>query len=483
MIGSGRGRTRVVVATAVVAIGVVAAQASPSTASRSHLGAAFGLQVAMGPAQLQLPTAAVAAPDGRVFVAELAGVVKVFHGAGDTQPTVFADLSNEVYAAQGHGLLGITLDPHFPSKPYVYVLYSRDSVTRGGPIVANKDTCPTYATTGCVRYARLARLTAKGDVMVPGSMKVLIDNWCNQFVHHIGALHFGADGKLYVSGGDGATEISDGESAADYGQFANACGDPPWRAGTNLTAPKAQGGSLRAQDILTGFASDPTTLDGTIIRVDPTTGAAVANNPYTASGDLNTRRIVAWGLRNPFRFAIRPGTNDLYIADPGVDTYEEIDRVGSPVFKPRNFGWPCWEGTVRQPLFAAANLNMCKALYGARSDTKPAFEYRDSGHVVNGADTCLETEPEGNGGAITGIAFYSGTAYPAVYRKALFFVDYGRPCLFAAPAGASGAPNFARRRVAVTLPAVGVVDIEPGPNGDLLLVNLSNSTIYELQYA
>ena len=208
--------------------------------------AAFSVQVAIAPSLLQSPTAIATASDGRIFVAEIGGVIKVFHGITDTHPKVFADLSNEVYSAQGHGLLGMTLDPHFPTKPYVYVLYSRDSATRGGPIVAKKDTCATHATTGCVRYARLARLTAKGDTMVAGSMKVLVDDWCNQFVHHIGALHFGKDGMLYASGGDGATEQVNGASGADYGQFGNACGDPPSPAGTNLTAPTAQGGSLRS---------------------------------------------------------------------------------------------------------------------------------------------------------------------------------------------------------------------------------------------
>ena len=70
----------------------------------------------------------------------------------------------------------------------------------------------------------------------------------------------------------------------------------------------------------------------------------------------------------------------------------------------------------------------------------------------------------------------------ATDRGALFFADYGRACVFAAPAGAGGAPNFAARQVVTTLPAAGVVDIEPGPNGDLLLVNINNSTIYELHY-
>ena len=50
-----------------------------------------------------------------------------------------------------------------------------------------------------------------------------------------------------------------------------------------------------------------------MIRIDPTTGAGSAGNPLAASSDVNARRIVAYGLRNPFRMAFRPGTSDLFV--------------------------------------------------------------------------------------------------------------------------------------------------------------------------
>ncbi len=53
--------------------------------------------------------------------------------------------------------------------------------------------------------------------------------------------------------------------------------------------------------------SDPVTLDGAVLRLDPNTGAALAGNPNAASPDLNARRIIAHGFRNPFRFTFRPG--------------------------------------------------------------------------------------------------------------------------------------------------------------------------------
>jgi glucose/arabinose dehydrogenase len=68
------------------------------------------------------PTVVQFASDGRVFVAEKSGLIKVFDNLSDTTPTVFADLSTKVYNFGKSGLLGMALDPDFPSMPYVYVL-------------------------------------------------------------------------------------------------------------------------------------------------------------------------------------------------------------------------------------------------------------------------------------------------------------------------------------------------------------------------
>jgi glucose/arabinose dehydrogenase len=146
---------------------------------------------------------------------------------------------------------------------------------------------------------------------------VLVHDWCQQYPSHsIGSLFFGADGALYASGGDGASF-----TFVDWGQDGNPrnpCGDPPGGVGATLTPPTAEGGALRSQDVRT--TSDPTTLDGTIIRIDPNTGAGLLDNPFALSSDPNARRIVAYGLRNPFRFSIRPGTSDVWVGDVGYDT-------------------------------------------------------------------------------------------------------------------------------------------------------------------
>ena len=227
------------------------------------------------------PSAVRFAPDGRVFVAEKRGVIKVFDSLSDTTPTVFADLNVNVYNFWDRGLLGMALDPSFPTVPYVYVLYTYDHelgsaapAPRWGTPGVYSDPCPSPpgpTADGCVVSGRLSRLQAAGNVMT-GSEQVLIEDWCQQYPSHsTGALAFGPDGALYATGGDGASF-----NFADWGQDGsplNPCGDPPGGVGSILNPPTAEGGALRSQDLRT--SGDPVTLDGTLIRVDPATGAGL----------------------------------------------------------------------------------------------------------------------------------------------------------------------------------------------------------------
>jgi len=432
---------------------------------------------------LTLPTAIRFSPDGQVFVAEKSGIIKVFASLAATTPTVFADLSNEVYSAYDRGLLGLALDPAFPAKPYVYVLYTLDAPIGGTPPVWN-DSCPTPPgpnVDGCVVGARLARLQANGGVMT-GPEQVLVEDWCQQFSSHsIGTIIFGADGALYAGGGDASSFIT-----TDYGQAGvpkNPCGDPPVPVGGSQTPPTAEGGALRSQDMLT--AGDPATLDGSIIRVDPDTGAALPDNPKAASPDPNARRIVATGLRNPYRFTTRPGTNELWVGDVGWNTWEEIDRVVDPKVSVANFGWPCYEGNGPQPGYQALNLNLCNTLYQSARATAPYYTYNHSASVVPG-DGC----PVG-GSSVSGGAFYNGGSfpgpvgtYPIRYDGALFFADYTRRCIWAMLKGANGVPDPTRVEAfaAGTAGVYSPVDLEVGPGGDLYYVDLVGGTIRRIRY-
>lgn len=197
---------------------------------------------------LTKPTAVAFASDGRVFVAEKSGLIKVFTSLTATTPTVFADLRTNVYNYWDRGLLGLALHPNFPATPYVYVLYTYDAPIGGtaptwGTAGATTDTCPDPpgATQGCVASGRLSRLEALGNAMT-GTELVLINDWFQQFPSHsVGTLLFGSDGALYASAGEGASF-----DFTDYGQKGippNPGGDPPEPVGGaqthTLTAPAA----------------------------------------------------------------------------------------------------------------------------------------------------------------------------------------------------------------------------------------------------
>jgi glucose/arabinose dehydrogenase len=435
---------------------------------------------------LSAPTNVEFSDDGRIFVAEKRGLIKVFDNLSDTTPTTFADLSTKVYSYADRGLLGLALDPNFPTNPYVYVLYTYDAPI-GGTAPRWGDSCPDPpggTRDGCVASSHLSRLRADVTTnQMTGSEEVLIEDWCQQYPSHgVGDLAFGTDGALYVSHGEGA-----GFNFTDYGQGGgslgsptpkNPCGDPPTGVGGTQTPPTAEGGSLRSQDLRT--SGDPVTLDGAILRVNSATGAALAGNPLIGNADPNARRIVAYGQRNPFRFTIRPGTSEVWVGNVGGGSTDEIDRVSNPTGSVvGNFGWPCYEGTLRYRPFDNANLNICENLYAqANAVTPPYYAYTRSQELVAGEFTAGCNA----GITISGLAFYTTGPYPDEYDDTLLFGDISRSCIWAMQKGADGLPNPTKLKTFVA-GAANPVDLEISPDGDLFYVDISGGAIRRIQYS
>jgi glucose/arabinose dehydrogenase/PKD repeat protein len=473
-----------IIMAAVVSGAALVTQAGPGPAGASTLPSGFRDSVVLS--GLTNPTVMQFAPDGRIFVGQKNGVIKVFQSLTDTNPVTFADLSGEVDDYWDRGLLGLALPPNFPTDPYVYVLYTYDAPI-GGTAPTWNDACPTPpgpTTDGCVVSARVSRLQISGNVMT-GSEQVLVSGWCQQFPSHsIGTLLFGRDGYLYAGAGDGASfnNVDYGQYGATYaGDQANPCGDPPGAAGTALSPPGAEGGALRAQSVRR--TDGPATLNGAVLRIDPATGAGVPGNPFYSSSDANARRIVAYGLRNPFRFTQRPGTDELWIGDVGWATWEEIDRVVSPASATAsNFGWPCYEGASPQSDYQAAGLNLCSSLYSTPGSVlAPYYTYNHSACVVN------YTGCHTGGSSITGVAFYQGGSYPAQYNGALFFADHTRNEIWAMLPGTNGLPGPSKLQSFVGVDATGgaaghPVDLKIGPGGDLFYVDMEDGTVHRITY-
>ena len=242
-----------------------------------------------------------------------------------------------------------------------------------------------------------------------------------------------------------------------------------WPATEPADRPRAARSA--AQDLRT--SGDPAQGNGAITRVDPNTGNALPDNPLVGNGIPSDDRHIAYGLRNPYRFTFRPGTNELWVADVGWNTWEEIDRIANPTDSTiENFGWPCYEGVGRQPAWDNLNVNICENLYaaGASAVTAPYFTY--SHNAPPDAARCTT-----GGGAITGIAF-GGPPYPVQYHGALFFADYVKKCLWAMMPGANGLPDSTNIRTIAT--GVTPVDIEAAPDGRLYYVDIALGTVNRL---
>ncbi len=446
---------------------------------------------------LTMPTTVRFATDGRAFVAEKRGIIKAYDSIDDSSPVTVLDIRTDVHDFWDRGLLSIALDPDFLNgRNYIYLYYVYDAPPGQTAPVWN-DTCPSPpgpTTDGCTVRSKLDRYTVNVNTNVanPASRVNLLGDgangeWCQQFPSHAGgALAFGPDGFLYVTGGDGASF-----SGMDWGQLGgssgspttvNPCGDPV----PGFVQSTAEGGMLRSQDVRT--QGDSTGLDGTIVRVDPDTGNAPADNPLKdfAGADSNTRRIVATGFRNPFRMTFRPGHSDLYVGDVGNQTWEEVDRFtlsGSTPTNIPNFGWPCYEGALRQAEFENLGTNMCASLY-TQGATGPLYNYTHIG-TKTPKGPCFPG-PANQTSSISGLAFYEGASgaaldYPSKYDGALFFVDYSRDCLGAILPQANGIPDASK----VEQVASGIdnpVDLLTGPGGDLYYVDHNGGRVVRVKY-
>ncbi len=242
-------------------------------------------------------------------------------------------------------------------------------------------------------HNRISRFTANGDVAVAGSEFVLMDlDPVTTSYHNAGTLKFGADGKLYIA------------------------------VGNDNVNSNSQSLSNRL---------------GKILRINKD-GSIPTDNPFYNTATGANRSIWAYGLRNPFKLAVQPGTGRVFINDVGFETWEEINDgiAGS------NYGWPTCEGFCNPP--------------------NPSF--RDPLYVYAHGDG------DAYGRAITGGAFYNPASptFPSQYVGKYFFADYVN--------GWIHYMNPSNKSVASFMGGVpNLVDLEVGPDGALYYLTIAEN--------
>jgi glucose/arabinose dehydrogenase len=328
-----------------------------ATVPSGFTDSAYGATISSG-------TAMDFAPDGRLFVLQQSGQLRVIDSAGQLLAT--PALSLTVNSTGERGLLGIAFDPDFESNQYIYLYYT--------------------ATTPAV-HNRVSRFTLNGNGVVAGSETVLIDlPNLSATNHNGGAIHFGTDGKLYIAVGE------------------NAVGSNSQTLSNTL---------------------------GKILRINADGSIPEDNLFYSSTMGIN-RSIWALGLRNPFTFAVQPGTGKLAINDVGQGSWEEVN-IGAPG---ANYGWDATEGDFNQASFP--------------NFTRPRYSYdRNQGQYVAGGD------------------FYNpsvSSPYPLSLVGRYFFQDGGSGRLWHIdPNGSPSSNNASQFATGMSVP----VDLKTGPDGFL----------------
>jgi len=279
------------------------------------------------------------AGDSRLFVVQKGGLIRIVNANGSVNATPFLNISSLVSTVSERGLLGLAFHPNYATNGYFFINYSN---TSGDTVIA--------------RYS-----VNSGNPGVANTTGTILMTITQPYSNHNGgSIKFGPDGYLYIGMGDGGSS-----------------GDP----------------GNRAQNINENL--------GKMLRIDVNSTIAPyytnpATNPYV--GVAGNDEIWAIGLRNPWKFSFNRLNGDLWIADVGQGSVEEIDKVINPLTAGLNFGWRCYEGN------STYNSTGCAP---ASTMTFPFTQYARSGGACS----------------VTGGYFYTGSMYPNFQNK-YFFTDY-----------------------------------------------------------
>ncbi|MFQ5546819.1 MAG: PQQ-dependent sugar dehydrogenase [Woeseia sp.] len=356
------------------------------------------VQRVFGQISFASPVALMQAPgdDTRWFAVEQAGTVRVFANDPNVSiSAVFADIRGQVDSSFGEsGLLGMAFHPDFANNNQVFLSYT----STGTPLVSVISRFTVDPATG--------NLDAASEQLI-----LTVPQEAGN--HNGGNIVFGPDGLLYIGFGDGG-----------------GAGDP----------------NERAQD--TSF------ILGSIVRLDVDSASPYAipdTNPFwpntncvDGTGAMDCPEIYAWGFRNPWRFSFDSVTGELWVADVGENTWEEVNRVDAAM----NYGWDEREGAhCFEPPTGCATDNV-----------DPITEYD---HSV--------------GNSVTGGFVYRGTAVPDLVGQYVFG-DFGsgRIWVVAATAAQGTTPTE------IDDTALGISSFAQGADGELYVLDYGGGGIWQI---
>lgn len=242
--------------------------------------------------------------DGRLFIVQQEGLIRVASSNGSLLAKPFLDLTDKVDDTNfASGLFGLAFHPNYATNGYFYVYYIHRQ--------------------GDTRYHRLSRfkVSSNANVADPASENILLTvaKGVNEIGHNAGDLHFGPDGYLYFPLGDG-----DNKNLSNRPQVLTSLFGKMMRL--NVDKSTEQG------------AADCKGLGSGDYSIPP-------DNPYAGSTEA-CDEIWASGLRNPWRFSFDRQTGDLYLSDIGQDEWDELNFLSNGKDGGQNYGWPCYEGNM-----------------------------------------------------------------------------------------------------------------------------------------
>jgi glucose/arabinose dehydrogenase len=368
------------------------------------------------------PTAMEFAPDGRLFVLEQGGNVKLVHDDG----TTWTALHLNVDSNGERGLLGIAFDPAYSTNHYVYLYYTNPN--------------PGGASWATGVHNQLSRFTVNDSnpqqpTFTNESPILDWNNLSSATNHNGGAIHFGPDGKLYADAGDNAQTFTQSGNTYRVSQ----------------TLANLLGKQLRID--VASFNN------GIATRDDTTVGHLIpSDNPFVGTASGINQLIYDLGLRNPYTFAFQPGTGTMFINDVGESTWEEINQGVAGA----NYGWsggntdgfgqsPPGPGTYHDPILA----------------------YNHSGG------------PAGGGIAIVGGTFYNPTTpqFPSSYFGKYFYEDLGAGWIRVfdpAHPGTAGNPDTSTAFATGTPGSL--VDLKVDSAGNLYYLSRNGGVVNKISY-